>query len=38
MDIIVCVKQVPDTAEAELRIDEGGRRVETGGLVFDIKT
>ena len=36
MNIIVCVKQVPDTAEAELRIDEGERGIRTEGLVLDI--
>lgn len=36
MEIIICVKQTPDTAEAELSIDESGRRIKTEGLVFDI--
>lgn len=36
MNIIVCVKQVPDTAEAELRIDEGERGIRMEGLVLDI--
>jgi len=36
MHIIVCVKQVPDTTEAELHIDEGERAIKTEGLVFDI--
>ncbi|MEM2103414.1 MAG: electron transfer flavoprotein subunit beta/FixA family protein [Candidatus Bathyarchaeia archaeon] len=36
MDVVVCVKHVPDTAEAELKIDATGRAVEKTGLVFDI--
>lgn len=36
MDIIVCVKHVPETAEAELKIDATGKDVEKTGLVFDI--
>lgn len=36
MDIIVCVKHVPETAEAELKIDASGKAVEKTGLVFDI--
>lgn len=36
MDIIVCVKHVPDTAEAELKIDISGKAVEKTGLVYDI--
>ncbi|MEM3463826.1 MAG: electron transfer flavoprotein subunit beta/FixA family protein [Candidatus Bathyarchaeia archaeon] len=36
MDIIVCVKHVPETAEAELKIDSSGRAIEKTGLVFDI--
>ena len=36
MDIIVCVKQVPETVEAEIRIDSTGRAIEKNGLVFDI--
>jgi len=36
MDIIVCVKHVPETAEAEISIDKSGKRIETGDLVFDI--
>ncbi len=36
MDIIVCVKHIPETAEAEIRIDKSGKRIETGDLVFDI--
>lgn len=36
MDIIVCVKHVPETAEAEIKIDPGGKTIEKSGLVFDI--
>jgi len=36
MDIIVCVKHVPETAEAEISIDKSGKRIETADLVFDI--
>jgi len=36
LDILVCVKHVPETAEADLKIDASGRNVETRGLVFDI--
>ncbi len=36
MDIIVCVKHVPETAEAEIKIDTSGKTIEKTGLVFDI--
>lgn len=36
MDVIVCVKHVPETAEAELKIDQTGKAIEKTGLVFDI--
>lgn len=36
MDIIVCVKHVPETAEAELKIDATGKTIEKTGLVYDI--
>ncbi|MCK4313247.1 electron transfer flavoprotein subunit beta/FixA family protein [Candidatus Bathyarchaeota archaeon] len=36
MDIIVCVKHVPETAEAEIKIDDTGKAIELTGLVFDI--
>jgi electron transfer flavoprotein beta subunit len=36
MEIIVCVKHVPETAEAELKIDSAGKKIEKSGLVFDI--
>jgi electron transfer flavoprotein beta subunit len=36
LDIIVCVKHVPETAEAELKIDSTGKAIDKTGLVFDI--
>jgi electron transfer flavoprotein beta subunit len=36
LDIVVCVKHVPETAEAELRIDASGKAIEKTGLVYDI--
>jgi len=36
MEIIVCIKRVPETAEADLVIDKTGKNIEKGGLVFDI--
>ena len=36
LDIIVCVKHVPETAEAELKIDSTGKNIEKTGLVYDI--
>jgi electron transfer flavoprotein beta subunit len=36
MDIIICAKHVPETAEAELKIDATGKSVDKAGLVFDI--
>ena len=36
MNIIVCVKHVPETAEADIRIDSTGKTIEKTGLVFDI--
>ena len=36
MDIIVCAKHVPETAEAELKIDATGKSIDRTGLVFDI--
>jgi electron transfer flavoprotein beta subunit len=36
MDIIVCVKHVPETAEAEIKINPVGKSIENSGLVFDI--
>jgi electron transfer flavoprotein beta subunit len=36
LDVIVCVKHVPETAEAELKIDSTGKSIEKTGLVYDI--
>lgn len=36
MNIIVCVKRVPQTAEAEVRVDPSGRDIEKERLTFDI--
>jgi len=36
LDVVVCVKHVPETAEAELKIDSTGKAIEKTGLVFDI--
>ena len=36
MDVIVCVKHVPETAEADLKINSTGKGIEKTGLVFDI--
>ncbi len=36
MDIIVCVKRVPDTSQSDVAIARDGRSIETGNLVFDI--
>lgn len=36
MDIIVCVKRVPETAEADIVVDKTGKDIDKGGLVFDI--
>ena len=36
MDIIVCVKHVAETTEADIKINPEGKGVEESGLVFDI--
>ncbi len=36
MDVVVCVKHVPETAEAELKINQSGKAIEKTGLVHDI--
>ena len=36
MDVVVCVKHVPETSEAELKIDATGKNIEKTGLVYDI--
>lgn len=36
MDIIVCIKRVPDTADADISIDKSGKDIDKGGLAFDL--
>jgi len=36
MDMIVCVKHVPETAEEEIVIENDGKKIQTADLVFDI--
>ena len=36
MDIIVCVKRVPDTNEADIQISGDSKSINTKGLVFDL--
>ena len=36
MDIIVCVKHIPETAEADIKIAANMKAIEKTGLVFDI--
>jgi electron transfer flavoprotein beta subunit len=36
MEIIVCIKRVPETADADVVITRTGKDIEKGGLVFDI--
>jgi len=36
MDIVVCIKRVPETAEADLVIDSSKKEIDTDGLVFSI--
>ena len=36
MKVLVCIKSVPDTSEAEIKIDKSGRGIEQSGLNYDI--
>jgi electron transfer flavoprotein beta subunit len=36
VDIIVCVKRVPETTEADVVIEKSGRDIDKSGLVFDL--
>jgi electron transfer flavoprotein beta subunit len=36
MDIIVCVKQIPETAEVKLSIDESGKEIKAEGLIQEL--
>jgi electron transfer flavoprotein beta subunit len=36
MNTIVCIKRVPETADADVVIDKSGKDIERSGLVFDL--
>ena len=36
MNIIVCIKRVPETTEADVFIDKSGKDIDKSGLVFDL--
>jgi electron transfer flavoprotein beta subunit len=36
MNIIVCVKRVPETTDADIFIDKSGKDIDKSGLVFDL--
>ncbi len=36
MDIIVCIKRVPETTDADIFIDKSGKDIDKSGLVFDL--
>ena len=36
MDIVVCVKRVPDLSEVEVEVDAANRRIRTDNLTFGI--
>src|SRR4030066_5858 len=36
MNIIVCIKRVPDTADADVFIDKSGKDIDKSGLAFDL--
>jgi electron transfer flavoprotein alpha/beta subunit len=36
MNIIVCIKRVPDTADADIFIDKSGKDIDKSGLAFDL--
>jgi len=36
MNIIVCIKRVPDTADVDIVVDKSGKDIEKSGLVFDL--
>ncbi|MBI4962934.1 MAG: electron transfer flavoprotein subunit beta/FixA family protein [Desulfomonile tiedjei] len=36
MDIVVCMKWIPDTSEAELAVDSGGKDIKKDNLDYDI--
>jgi len=36
MNIIVCIKRVPETTDADVIVDKSGKDIEKSGLVFDL--
>ncbi len=36
MNIVVCVKRVPETSEADVSIDQSGKDIDKSGLAFDL--
>jgi electron transfer flavoprotein beta subunit len=36
MNIIVCIKRVPETTDADIFIDKSGKDIDKSGLVFDL--
>ena len=36
MNIFVCIKRVPDTSEAEVKVDASGKGVDSSKFSFDI--
>ena len=36
MNIIVCMKRVPETSEADISVDKSGKDIDKSGLAFDI--
>ena len=36
MEILVCVKRVPDTAENEISVNSSGSDIERGDLVYSV--
>jgi electron transfer flavoprotein beta subunit len=36
MNIIVCIKRVPETTDVDIMIDKSGKDIEKSGLVFDL--
>jgi len=36
MNIVVCIKRVPDTTDADISIDKSGKDIDKAGLAFDL--
>ena len=36
MNIVVCIKRVPETADAEVSINKSGKDIDKSGLAFDL--